>query len=89
MEAYLKWAPYFDMAFMLEHNHAKLLFDVGLVDMSVPTASAMVGYNLAAGEKALYTYPFRSHGIPKGKYRSEWDERVFAAIREFILDALK
>ncbi len=89
MEAYLKWAPYFDMAFMLEHNHAKLLFDVGLVDMSVPTASAMVGYNLAAGEKALYTYPFRSHGIPKGKYRSEWDERVFAAIREFILEALK
>ena len=89
MEAYLKWAPYFDMAFMLEHSRAKMLFDVGLVDMSVPTASAMVGYNLAAGEKALYTYPFRSHGIPKGKYRSEWDERVFAAIREFILDALK
>ena len=88
-EAFMRWAPYFDMAFMLEHSTAKLLFECGWVDMSCTPSAILSGYNLAGGEKAIYTYPFRPHSSPRGKYRAEWNERVNKRYGEFIHEALK
>ena len=88
-EAFMRWAPYFDMAFMLEHSHAKLLFECGWVDMSCTPSSILAGYNVARGEKTIYTYPFRPHYSPRGKYRVEWDRLVNKRYSEFIQEALK
>lgn len=88
-ENFLKWGPYFDTAFFLEHSTAKLFFECGWVDMSCTPSSMMVGYNLAGGEKQIYTYPYRRHQTPKGKYKELWQERVNKKVSEFISDALR
>ena len=88
-EEFLRWLPYFDMAFMLEHSTAKVIFECGWIDMSCTPSSILSGYNLCGGEKQIYTYPFRPHGTPKGKYRADWNERVGKHYNEFIREALK
>ena len=88
-EAFMKWMPYFDTAFFLEHSTAELVYECGWVDMACPPSAIMVGYNLASGNKTIYTYPYRAHGAPKGKYRPEWQEKVMDKINEFIRTALR
>ena len=88
-EAFLKWAPYFDTAFFMAFSKAKTIYECGWVDMSCTPTSIMTGYNLATCEKTIYTYPFRPHGSPRGKYKDEWHERVNQRYNEFIREALK
>ncbi len=88
-EAYMKWAPYFDVAFFLEHSTAKLIYECGWVDMSCTPSSMMVGYNLAGGDKTLCTSPYRRHQSPRGKYRDAWHETSNKWFSKFIKEALK
>ncbi len=86
---FLQWGPYFDTAFFLEYSTAKIIYECGWVDMSCTPSSIMCGYNLAGGEKTIYTYPYRAHQSPTGKYRDDWNNRVNKRFSEFIVDALK
>lgn len=89
-EAFMSDAPYFDTAFFLEHNTAKLLYEFGWIDPTCPPCTVAVGYNLAAGgDKTLYTYPYRAHSTPKGKYKEAWNKYINANVNAFINDALK
>lgn len=88
-EEFLRWAPYFDTAFFLEYSTAKIIFECGWVDMSCTPSSMMSGYNLAGGEKTIYTYPYRRHQSPKGKYQEEWRKKINKRFSEFISEALK
>lgn len=88
-EELMKWGPYFDVAFFLEHSNAEMVFECGLVDMSATPASIIVGYNVAKGKKTLYTYPYRNHHALKGKYKNEWKEKVTDPINQFIRETLK
>ena len=88
-EEFMKWAPYFDVAFFLEHSSAKLIFECGWVDMSCTPSSVMVGYNLANGDKTICTSPYRRHQTPKGKYRDAWEETSNKWFSKFIRDALQ
>ena len=88
-DEFLKWCPYFDVAFFLEYNTAELVFDCGLVDSTCTATSVLAGYNVAAGKKTLYTYPYRHHSTPKGKYKKEWQKRVNKPINDFMDNALK
>ncbi|MBR3682822.1 MAG: acetylxylan esterase [Tidjanibacter sp.] len=88
-EEFLKWGPYFDTAFFLEHSTAKIIFECGWVDMSCTPSSMLSGYNLAGGEKTIYTYPYRRHQSPRGKYREPWNSRINKQFAKFISDALK
>ena len=88
-EEFMKWAPYFDVAFFLEHSKAKLIYECGWVDMSCTPSSMMVGYNLAGGDKKICTSPYRRHQTPKGKYKDAWQETSGKWFSKFIKDALK
>ena len=88
-EEFLQWGPYFDTAFFLEYSTAKIVFECGWVDMSCTPSSMMSGYNLAGGEKTIYTYPYRRHQGPKGKYKEQWREKILSEINEFITETLK
>ncbi len=88
-EAFMKWMPYFDTAFFLEHSTAEIVYECGWVDMSCPPSAMMVGYNLAKGPKTIYTYPYRRHQTPKTKYKAEWQEKIMNPINRFIRKALK
>ena len=88
-EEFMKWAPYFDVAFFLEHSTAKLIFECGWVDMSCTPSSIMVGYNLASGDKTIRTSPYRRHQTPKGKYKDAWKETSNKWFSKFIREALQ
>ena len=85
----MKWGPYFDTAFFLEYSTAELVYECGWVDMSCTPTSIMAGYNIATCPKTLYTYPYRGHHVPKGKYRADWKKKVDDPINKFIREALK
>ena len=88
-EEFMKWGPYFDVEFFLQHTDAEIVMECGLVDMSVVPTSIMAGYNIATCPKTLYTYPYRGHHVPKGKYRADWKKKVDDPINKFIREALK
>lgn len=88
-DEFLKWGPYFDTAFFLEHSTAELLYECGWVDMSCTPTSIMVGYNHAKGNKRIYTYPYRRHQSPKGKYKDEWNTKINNEFKKFLKEALK
>ena len=88
-EPFMQWGPYFDTAFFLEHNHAKILYECGFIDRTCIPSATLSGYNLAVGEKELLTYPYREHSSPTGKYKAAWSQYVNARISAFIREALK
>ena len=88
-DAFMQDGPYFDTAFFLEHNRAKVLYECGWIDTTCTPSSSLTGYNLCAGEKELCTYPYRAHSSPKGKYGAEWSKTINARFSEFIREALK
>ena len=66
-----------------------MIFECGWIDMSCTPSSILSGYNLCSGEKQIYTYPFRQHSSPRGKYRDVWNEQVNKRFGEFISEALQ
>ena len=62
--------------------------ECGLIDKTCPAANVFSGYNKATCEKQIYTYPYRPHNEPMGRYRDGWLGRIKSCRDAFIDDYL-
>lgn len=85
-----KVVPYYDGANFLRFYTGRLYVETGLIDPTCPSANVISAYNVAASpDKTLYTYPYRPHNEPGGKYRQVWNDNIAVAREAFIKDYLK
>jgi len=82
--------PYYDGANFLRFYKGKLYVEAGLIDLTCPAPNVISAYNVAASpDKNLYTYPYRPHNEPGGKYRKVWQDNILSAREAFMAEYLK
>ncbi len=84
----LEIAPYYDTSNLIQNFKGRLWVECGLIDKTCPAANVFSGYNKATCEKQIYTYPYRPHNEPMGRYRDGWLERIKSCRDAFIDDYL-
>ena len=87
-ESAYKIAPYYDTANLIRSFKGKLWVECGLIDKTCPASCVFAGYNKATCDKQIYTYPYRPHGEPAGRYRTEWEKQILAKRNAFINEYL-
>lgn len=81
--------PYFDAANILKQSKAIIFTEIGLIDMTCPSTSVYAAINQAAGQKIIYTVPYRPHHQPEGVLAKSWQEDYYKPRELFIRNYLK
>jgi len=81
--------PYFDNAHILKGCRAKLVVEIGLIDLTCPSSAVFSALNQAKGKKIIYTVPYRAHHMLHPAYTEIWNKTINNPTNAFIQDYLK
>jgi len=90
-EELMKTLPYFDAAYLLKGSKALIFAEIGLIDITCPSASVYAAVNQAKGKKIVYPVPYRAHQQPPADtdLAKLWHETVYKPREQFINNYLK